>query len=113
MILMVMIITLCTYLNKFIVRTYLTFNFLVLVMSSTKKFLLNGKLYCASDYINAYNNMGRDKPVNYGSSSYDSCLYGSTSSYGSTSYSSGHQLPFNINNIGASFILTSSKNLDH
>jgi hypothetical protein len=63
--------------------------------------------------------MGRDKPVNYGSSSYDSCLYdstssyGLTSSYGSTSYSSGHQLPFNINNIGASFILTSSKNLDH
>jgi hypothetical protein len=82
-------------------------------MEQTKKFLLNGKLYTASEYCRAYNNEGRSK-INYiSSNSYNS--YGSSgssgsprSTYSSSTSSSGSNVPFDVNKIGASWVKVGS-----
>ena len=82
-------------------------------MEQTKKFLLNGKLYTASEWCDAYNNQGRSK-INYiSTNSYNpynpSVSSGSSrSTYSSSTSSSGSNIPFDVNKIGASWVKVGS-----
>jgi hypothetical protein len=90
-------------------------------MEQTKKFLLNGKLYTASEYFDAladekkcktsyfssYSSYGATNYKSYEENNYSSNLR--SSSYESNSYASGANIPFDVNKIGASFVKIGSK----
>jgi len=78
-------------------------------MEQSKKFLLNGKLYTASEYFDLFDNQNKIKNVS-NNSYFNSSSGGSTyrsNSYNSTS-SSGSSIPFDVNKIGASWVKVGS-----